>query len=482
MKTIHSTSLAVILLLAGCKMALSQAAQTSVCDPKVYIQYYFDPAQIRDDIQNDPSSLKVDMGLGTNEAPCWLQQRLLHDQSSRAVANALSQVAESASQSLQNGSNPASAASTSLATKSMSSLLGIAEETGAVSSTTSGTSTTLTVNVQQLANYLGLSGHPCYLVSTDCTVGNWLSRGASVAVSLNPATQTNGLSSIATSALSGLTGVQNPVFSSLSFQETLHGRRKMDVSQKAFKDALTKIDPTLRSSPAVSLKELASTLTKNNPAYDNALGDCVAALQATGGNLDKIKPVEDTCADNIYNSVKNRTNLQTKLLAYINADEKYATVRDAALSALFYPTTFSLEYDLTNNAKQPLVSTFKAIYGYSPNSSGSDKTSKGQLQITGNGSVTMYNSLESGSESRLRSAQAAAQFDYKPNSTQKLQTEWSAGYYFQYMVANGLIDLPSTALAPGTSSALPSGASTLLNTTGPDPYRTRQADAFHQRN
>jgi hypothetical protein len=35
------------------------------------------------------------------------------------------------------------------------------------------------------------------------------------------------------------------------------------------------------------------------------------------------------------------------------------------------------------------------------------------------------------------------------------------------MVANGLIVLPSTALAPGTAIGLPSGASTLLNTTGP---------------
>jgi hypothetical protein len=35
------------------------------------------------------------------------------------------------------------------------------------------------------------------------------------------------------------------------------------------------------------------------------------------------------------------------------------------------------------------------------------------------------------------------------------------------MVANGLINLPSTAFAPGTTIALPSNASVLLNTTGP---------------
>src|SRR5262249_44075286 len=42
----------------------------------------------------------------------------------------------------------------------------------------------------------------------------------------------------------------------------------------------------------------------------------------------------------------------------------------------------------------------------------------------------------------------------------------SAGYYYQYMVDNALLTLPSTALAPGTAIPLPGNASELLNTKG----------------
>jgi hypothetical protein len=67
----------------------------------------------------------------------------------------------------------------------------------------------------------------------------------------------------------------------------------------------------------------------------------------------------------------------------------------------------------------------------------------------------------------VRDAQAAVQLDRKfggPNSA--VSPTLSAGYYFQYMVANALLSLPSTDFAPGTTIALPGSAAELLNTTG----------------
>ena len=440
-------SLSIMLLAAGC---------TSVSNAQA--DYPPDPATLKAVI-NDQHKLRLALELGHNGGTDWLAGRLAKDKFSDFAKNNVSQIAESASQSLQNGSNVLSSAATSLVAKSMSSILGAAEETGAVSSTTSGTSTTLTVNVQQFVNALGMNGRQCYILSPDCSFGSQLVRGASVAVSISPAAQSNGLSSIENSALAGLTGVQTPVFNNLAYQENFHGRKKPNISQSEFTSKIANIDPGVRSALATKLSDV-QTMTLNNSSYDNALTNCVERLQLTGGDIDKIKAEEDLCIENLYNAVKVSSQLDVNVQAYMQAQSSYSALRNTALNALYFPSTWSLEYDLTNNAKQPLLSSFKFIYGYMHNSGG-------QLQITANGSATLYNTLESSSESRLRSAQGAVQFDYKPNSTQKLQTEWSSGYYFQYMVANGLINLPSTALAPGTSIPLPSGASTLLNTTGP---------------
>jgi hypothetical protein len=66
------------------------------------------------------------------------------------------------------------------------------------------------------------------------------------------------------------------------------------------------------------------------------------------------------------------------------------------------------------------------------------------------------------------------QLDYSPATKPTLLAVYSAGYYFQYMVANGLIDLPSTAFAPGTTIPLPKNSSVLLNTKGPVHVRQGQ--------
>jgi hypothetical protein len=465
-------------LVIGCSLSFAQAADPRTCydnAPLTKVEYLPDSSIIRClgrlDKQVADHQLKLVVSITSRDALPWLTDKVIKEDLGNAATNVLSQMAESASQSTQNGSTAIYAAGTSLATKSASSLLGIAEEAGAVSSTTSGNSTTLTVNVQQLANFLHLSSKPCYIITTDCTTGNLLTRGASISISLSPTSQSNGLSSLENSALSGLTGVQTPSFNHLTFQESLRGRNRKGVTQASFQKALDVLDSSVKTSLASELQSLADALTVNNPKYEEAFQNCIANLETTAAiedeteSLTKIQSAEQACAKDILTSVESVADLQTRVKNYLNAAATYATARDAALAAAFYPNTFSFEYDLTNNAVQPLFSTYKLTYGYTRLNAVPDKS--GQLQFTLNGSATTYNSLEGSSESRLRSAQGVAQLDWKPYSTGKLQAELSAGYYFQYMVANGLIDLPSSALAPGTAIELPSGASVLLNTTGP---------------
>lgn len=369
------------------------------------------------------------------------------------------QIGESASQNIQNGGTSLSSAATSLVTKAMSSILGIAEESGAISSSSSGSATTLTANIPQFLTELESPEDRCYIISDSCSFGGTLIRGASASVSLNTS-KSNAPSgtNLSTATLAGITGVQNPVFSSFTFQESFHGRKNKSVTQSDFQKEIGKI----AEGKTTTMLDADTTLQNEFIAstdYNARLKTCVHSLQQPDAVGDRLNQLLQACVDSFVDVAQSMPKINDQLTKFTQAEVAYDIARDAALTTLFYNSTFSAEYDLTNNLNQPTQSTLKGAYGY--------QSKSGVLQTTANGSATLYNSLEGSSESRLRSAQAAFQFDYKPATKPKLQAAWSAGYYFQYMVANGLINLPSTAFAPGTTIPLPSNASVLLNTTGP---------------
>jgi len=431
-------------------------------------------ATIQDDLaRGDDIKLRTDIEIGAPGSPDEIAKRLL--------ARQLLQIGESASQSIQNGASPAASASTSLVTKSMSSILGLAQEAGAITTSTSGSTTTLTANVQQLFNYLGPDRTRCYVISPTCPFGSQLIRGASVSVSLNSLANsgTSSSSNLTSAALSGLTGVQNPVFNNFTFQENLHGRKKTDITQERFKAAIDEIEGDKKAAlinAFLALVDPISDTSKGNAAltakYVGALGECVTNLKGTRGDAQQVAKVEQDCVNSFADIVQQIPGVDGLLTNFMQAEAAYNTVRDLALTKLFYDSTFALEYDLTNNAKQPLLSTFKVVYGYQhqfhhPGPKPGTVIPGGMLQTTLNGSATLYNSLQGSSEPRVRSAQGSAQVDYTPSTSGKIQAMFSAGYYFQYMIANGLINLPSTDFVPGTVIPLPSNASVLLNTTGP---------------
>jgi hypothetical protein len=421
--------------------------------------------------KKDYVQLRVDIGVGAPGALDRIRAILIARKIARSFSTkAIAQMGESASESIQNGGNALSSASTSVISKSLSSVLGIAEESGAISSSTSGTTTTLTANIPQIANYLVPGSSRCYIISDHCALTSLLIRGASASVSLNSTTKssTPSLSDLSATALAGLTGVQNPTFNNFTFQESLHGRKRQGTSQTAFQNALEKIPDAKKSALLTGYLNALDPITdpsKGSPAlvsqYNSALTTCVTNIKNASNDDRSIEQAEGDCVNSFVDIVQSIPGVDDKLTQSTQAEQAYNVARDAALTALFYNSTFSLEYDLTNNANQPMVSTFKGVYGYQ------HQFKKGLLQTTANGSMTMYNSLEGSTESRARSAQGALQFDYEPDSSLKIQPAFSLGYYFQYMNANGLINLPSTDFAPGTTIPLSSSASVLLNTTGP---------------
>jgi hypothetical protein len=451
-KLILVATLSLVLIPALKTLAQCQPGHYPNCDESVFKT---DPAL------RTEQAIKDAVGIGATGATHEINRRLiLRALNPSFSASQYVQIGESASQNIQNGGTSLSTAATSLVSKAMSSILGVAEEAGAISSSSSGSATTLTANIPQFFTDLGAPQGRCYVLSNSCSFGGALIRGASASVSLNTSKSTvPGQTNLSIATLQGITGVQNPVFSNFMFQENLHGRKKAGITQAEFQQTIGNIADNMSDNLLAADNEIQAQFIAL-PAYQTRLKSCILSLQQSDAIVDvRLKELLDACVNSFVDVAAAIPGINDKVTKFMQAETAYDVARDTALLHLFYRNTYSFEYDLTNNLNQPLQSTFKAIYGYSSKS--------GIFQTTANGSMTVYNSLEGSSLSRVRNAQGAIQLDYAPFTKPKLQAALSAGYYFQYMVANGLVNLPSTAFAPGTTIALPSNASVLLNTTGP---------------
>jgi len=438
------------LLLMTCTFPQSGVAQATY--PEL-TNAVFQPAPS----DRDQNELGEVIGIGAPGALDEIARRLAKRALNAQNIN-FAQIGESASQSIQNGASPTSAGATSLVSKAVTSVLGIAEEAGAINTSTSGSTTTLTANIPQLFNLMGM-GKRCYLISDSCSFGGVLVRGASASVSLNSSSSTApATSGLSSSALAALSGTANPVFSGFTLQESFHGRKNGNLTGTEFQGALDKMNAAPKTAYLAAFVAAGDAI-HTQAAYPKALDDCVASLRNPDATGARLADLADLCIDSFADVAEAVPGITATLAKYISSEEVYDVARDAALSALFYRNNYSIEYDYSNVLNQPTQSTYKLIYGY--------QSKSGVFQATANGSATLYNSLEGSSVSRLRSAQGAAQLDFKPSLKTTLQYALSAGYYFQDMLADGLLTLPSTAFAPGTTVPLPGNASVLLNTTGP---------------
>jgi len=393
---------------------------------------------------------------------------LLHPQFTDAqkeeIAQNLLRFVEQARQDKQVGATATSIGTTSLVSKGVGAIVGVALESGSIDRTTSGNATTLTINTAQGVNFLTAGNiKPCALIETNCSFGRILLTALTVSTTFNVSqanTSTN--SSAAQDALSALVGSNNPAFSGVAPRLDFHARKK----KVEIKDLVA----AYQGSDYIAAAEAFATTFANlvgpirsDPDYQQAVSKAVGLLQNAAATP------TDAAVDNVLNQLVSEiadvVNKHTAAFqAYASAENAYHGKRNTALAAVLNKWTTSFEYDYTRVASQPDQSIFKWIYSYRSDNTNADKI----LQVTANAGTTIYNSLEGSSTSRVRSAQAAFQLDYTATSSaSKIQAAVSGGYYFQYMVANGLVTLPATQLAPGTAIPLPGNASELLNTTGP---------------
>ncbi|UWZ86519.1 hypothetical protein [Occallatibacter riparius] len=383
------------------------------------------------------------------------------------LAQQLLSYAEQARQDKQVGASESSNGTTSLVSKGVGAIVGIALESGSINRTTNGNTTTVTLNGGQAADFLTLGNvPPCAIIETSCGVGRTLLTALTVSSSFDVSqANTSNTSSAAQDALAALVGSNTPAFSGIGARLDFHARKK-DVTLQDVMQAYQ--DPKyldVATTYAAAYDALTSKV-REDPAYLSALGHAIETLESPGTtkapeDVDRaIQELVQKTASIINANAANTVAFRT----FVSAQSAYRGARDKALGAVLNKWTGSFEYDFNRLPNQPDQSDFKAIYSYRGDAKNSDRF----VQVTANAGATMYNSTLGSSTSQVRSAQAALQFDYTAASTSsKVQAAVTGGYYFQYMIANGLLTLPADQLAPGTAIPLPGNASELLNTTGP---------------
>jgi hypothetical protein len=363
---------------------------------------------------------------------------------------------------VQTGSSPSSSGTTSVASKGVAAqVLSLATEQGALSRTDSTTVSTFTGNPTGIARLLAGDEVFPYCAIYDFSCESVLARvldSASASVSFN-LTPNNGTATTTppTNNSQVLTASSGQVAAWGARYDFNVRKRPAEIAKnysQQFNSTVstmgvsyaTAVQTLLSKIPAVQLANwqtkyvalLQSDATADKGAFTKALTQAVSELADLA---EKADPQFKTESDLVMTSMSS-----------------YFVNRDKVMDDYVHTVTLSVSYNDTRPANQPTQSSATFILSARVPTF---------AQVTANGTAEWYDHSLTSGVNRFRDAQFALEFDHtfgKP--TAELSPTLSAGYYFQYMVSNGLLTLPSSALAPGTSIALPGNASELLNTKG----------------
>lgn len=365
---------------------------------------------------------------------------------------------------VQAGTSSNSSGTTSIVSKGVAAkVLSFATENGALSRSQNATVATFRGNPSGIGRLLkGDEVFPyCAIYDFACESG--LARildDASFSVSFNT-TPSNGAPSSTTTATTS-----NSQILSISSSKQVAGwgaRYDFHVRKKPAdiaKDYGSQFNDTVRKAGQAYASAVQTLLQKiPQDQLTNWQAKYVSLLQsdATADNGSFTKALSQAVSDLAALAEKADPNFKSESDLVIAKMSSYFVSRDKLLDDYVNKVTFSLTYDNTLPANQPNQSSAKFILSARPK----------VAQITGNGTIEWYDQLLHSNVSRFRDAQVALELDHTFGKTDaEVNPSLSAGYYFQYMIDNGLLTLPATALAPGTSIPLPGNASELLNTKG----------------
>jgi hypothetical protein len=374
-----------------------------------------------------------------------------------------------------------SAGSTSLVSKAGgSSILAMAVDSGALTQSSSGTTSTVSGNLEGIGSLL-LGQAP---ISIDPTKQNWLRKTAGD-VNLSASFALAQPSSQSTASTQPATGTSPPAGTQVNIPSSV-GKLTGITAQFAIHNPFDPHSAAMRSRWEATKKQVinaaASELLAANPV--------VRALNCTACDQDWVDAQKDfaTAASNRNQQgladafdlfIKKITadanafdaNFESEVVAAAKAT---ATYQNAARTAVdnTLGNMFTAEYDYSKPANQPETHDFKLVYGYAMNSTTAINTlltsgSGAKSLFTANADISIYGGTipASAKYGRLHYGQISAEFDTPILGTPpaKLAVFSLAGYW-QYQPDPSMLNITQSDVAPGTS--IPAPTQVLVGTAG----------------
>jgi hypothetical protein len=375
-----------------------------------------------------------------------------------------------------------SAGSTSLVAKAGgASILAMAVDSGALTKSASGTTSTISGNLEGIGSFL-LGQAP---ISIDPDKQNWLRKTAGD-VNLSATFALAQPSSQTTASTQPATGTSPPAGTQVDIPSSV-GKLTGITAQFAIHNPFDPHSGAIRTrwdAAKDDLQKSASSMLQATEPLMDALdcgdactqdwSDAITALNAAAQEHNPQKFAD--AYDNYVNAVIAHAmaadpNINAEVVTAAKATAAYqAAVKDAVDKTL--GNLFTLEYDYAKPANQPETHDFKLVYGYAMSSVTAINSlltagSSSKSLFTANADISIYGGAipATAKYGRLRSGQLSAEFDTPILGTPpaKLAVFSLAGYW-QYQPNPSVLNITQSDVAPGTS--IPAPTQVLVGTAG----------------
>jgi hypothetical protein len=393
------------------------------------------------------------------------------------VVSGLSQVRPDKQVAAQSGS----AGSTSLVSKTGgASILAMAIDSGALTKSASGTTTTVSGNLEGIGSFL-LGQAP---ISIDPEKNNLLRKVAGD-VNLSATFALAQPSSQATTATQPATGTSPPAGTQVNIPSSV-GKLTGITAQFAIHNPFDPHSAVMRSrwnASKTNLQTMAPALLRASSPVVRAL-NCTACQQdwvdaqtaftkaAADKSQQELADAFDHYLDKLTAHAKAfDANFDSDVVAAVIATSVYQTAVKTAVNET-RGNLCTLEYDYARPLNQPETHDFKLVYGYATSSTAAINSllasnSGAKSLFTANADISIYGGAipASAKYGRLHYGQVSAEFDTPILGTPPAkQAVFSLAGYWQYQPDASVLNISQSDVAPGTS--IPAPTQVLVGTRG----------------
>jgi hypothetical protein len=369
---------------------------------------------------------------------------------------------------LQLGALTGRTGSTSIVARpGISEFLSAALESGAVARKTDDTSFTLNVNALMLSQVLrGQIPRGCGSLDDACRQGpgRWL-RGLSGSATF--AVGNSGAVVTGANADEAAAIVDDNQLTALSIRyELLVRERNVAKVQAALEEART----ALQTAAAAFLPKQAALETRIQQTMDAGWKDETLKLLDAETSPAGREAVLLRRYQTLRATVEASAEITQLRAAAFKEYRVYLVAQNKLLAEKLYRKALTVDYLHERPTGQPALEQVRVVFSTPLGRKLEDgfevRAPKGAFTM--NAGVSFFNpQVTPGDGWKVRDSQFSAALDWTPNQTGTVRATFTAAYYFQYMVANGVLKFDKTAITPGGAAIpLPKTATELLNTKG----------------